>query len=498
MEFKKKTATEAPPNPKRMIEALRQIGYSLEQSIADLVDNSINAEAGNVLIRFVTKGEKIESIIIADDGHGMSATKLADAMKFGSEDEAAPESLGKYGMGLKLASLSFAKSLTVISRRANKTHAMRWTIKGISSGWLCDVLDETSSKNYYDSDWSGLDISRHGTLVIWDSIDKLATGQKGLQKTLRTIRNRLSNHIGLCFHRFIEDGSLNVFVDVQQSGEEIHRIRDEIYALNPFAYPVSGHQEFPKKLKSDIDGVGTLILDAHIWPANSDEPQYKLGGRTSARQGFYFYRNNRLIQAGGWNGVVQDESEPHGSLARIKVDLPPRFDKHFGLNVQKSAVIVPPAFVPGVQGAHADDGDTIARYRRKADSVYRKKDTGAIKHRPMILGEGVPKSVAKAARAEFSPSGERTRRVDFRWEYLSSGDVFKIDQANDTIVLNKIYRKSILCGMHPIKTDVPLFKTLIFFLAKEDINRSRMSGKRKEELDSINRLLAAAIKLEKG
>ena len=71
MELKKKSATAAPPNPRRMIQALRQIGYSLEQSIADLVDNSINAKAQNVLIRFVTEGEKISSIIVADDGRDL-------------------------------------------------------------------------------------------------------------------------------------------------------------------------------------------------------------------------------------------------------------------------------------------------------------------------------------------------------------------------------------------------------------------------------------------
>lgn len=498
MDLKKKNSTESLPNPKRMIEALRQIGYSLEQSIADLVDNSINANAQNVLIRFVTKGDTISSIIIADDGEGMSASRLSDAMKFGSNEEAGAESLGKYGMGLKLASLSFARSLTVISRRSKLTNAMRWTIKGISSGWLCDILDEDDAKDYLESDWSGLDLSRHGTLVIWDNIDKLATGDNGIARALRAIRSRLSNHLGLCFHRFIEDGSLNISVDIQETGEEIHRIHDEIHALNPFDYPVSGHPEFPKKLRAQIDGVGSLMLDAHIWPANSDEPQYKLGGRTSAKQGFYFYRNNRLIQPGGWNGVIQDETEPHGSLARIKIDLPARFDEHFGLNVQKSSVIVPPAFVPGVLSAKADDGDSLSRYRRKADTVYRKKDTGAVKHRPLIPGSGVPTSVIKTARSTLAQDGEKTRNVDIRWEYIASGDVFQVDSSSDTIVLNKAYRESVLCGMGATKTDAPLFKTLIFLLARQDLERSRMSSKRKEELESVNRLIAAALKLGKG
>jgi hypothetical protein len=59
-----------------------------------------------------------------------------------------------------------------------------------------------------------------------------------------------------------------------------------------------------------LAGVGEIPLDGHIWPPNSDQPEYQLGNRAAARQGFYFYRNNRLIQAGGWNGLLQNEAEP--------------------------------------------------------------------------------------------------------------------------------------------------------------------------------------------
>lgn len=493
-----KYETESPPNPKRLIGALRQIGYSLEQAFSDLIDNSINAEANNVLIRFITAEDKILSIVLIDDGKGMSEDRLADAMKFGSDEEASSGSLGKYGMGLKLASLSHAKAVTVITKAKTNVYARKWTIEGIEKGWLCDVLDSKQAEKYYSERIPGFDITKSGTLVIWNDIDKLSTSSRGLSATLKVIKRKLKNHLGLCFHRFIEDHKLTIYIDIQEKDQPIHQIRDEVIALNPFNYPVSGHPEYPKKFNADIKGVGRMRFEANIWPANSDLANYKLGGKTSAKQGFYFYRNDRLIQGGGWNGVVQDETEPHGSLARVMIDLPPEYDASFGLNVQKSAVIVPPSFVAGMTSSVADDRDTFSKFRRKADKVYRKKDKGAAKHLPLIPGQGVPKSIINKARALFVNDGGRTRHVDFSWEYFDNGDLFCIDQSNGKILLNKSFRQTLLRGSSGSKSDLPLFKLLVFLLAKEDIDKSRISAKRKEELKIINQLLVQAAKLGKG
>src|SRR5208282_1396565 len=110
-------------------------------------------------------------------------------------------------------------------------------------------------------------------------------------------------------------------------------VRVEVPPLNPFAYHAPGNPDYPKTFRTKIAQASTLSLEAHIWPPNSELPQYKLGNKAAARQGFYFYRNGRLIQSGGWNGLVQHDSEPHGSLARTRIDLPPELDGTFGLNV---------------------------------------------------------------------------------------------------------------------------------------------------------------------
>ena len=489
---------EIPPNARRLIGALRQIGYSFEQAISDLIDNCINAESKNVLVRFITSGNEIVSIVIADDGFGMSPEKLIDAMKFGSDEEAVSESLGKYGMGLKLASLSHAESVTVVTNDKKKISARRWTIEGIKKGWKCDLIKSDDAAEFYNARKFPFEISDNGTLVVWNDIDKLPTSEKGLEDTLKKIRIKLKNHLGLCFHRFIEDNKLNIFIDKQVLGESYHNINDLVEPLNPFAYQVTGHQEYPKKFKANIAGVGELLLDAHIWPANSDSKNYKLGGRTSSRQGFYFYRNDRLIQTGGWNSVIQDENEPHGSLARVRIDLPAEYDGKFGLNVQKSAVIVPPSFVKGITSSKADDRDTFPKFRRKADTTYRKKDKGAQKFLPPVMGDGVPQSITKMAKKLLLEEGKKSKHIDFIWEHFETADIFSIEPVEGLIYLNKAYRKFLLRGINGSKSDLPFLKTLIFFLTKDDFNKVRISSKRREEFETINKVLAAAAKLEKG
>src|SRR5207244_3948409 len=176
-------------------------------------------------------------------------------------------------------------------------------------------------------------------------------------------------------------------------GSKEHSIRARINSLDPFGYPSSGKAGYPKVFRAVIPDVGALEAEAHIWPAYSDSLAYKLGNKTAARQGFYFYRNNRLIQAGGWNGVVQHETEPHSSLARVRINLPSVLDSTFGLNIQKSAIVVPPGFQEAMMGAVAEDGETFEDYRRTAQLVYRQHGRSVRRLKTPIPRTGLPKKL---------------------------------------------------------------------------------------------------------
>jgi hypothetical protein len=486
------------PDPGRLIFALRQIGYSLEQAISDLIDNAVSAGAENVLIRFIWSSEEISGVAVADDGSGMSPDELRSAMRFGSPERLDRTSLGKFGLGLKLASFSHARKLTVVTSDGSSCSGRRWTIDGIRRHWDCETLSDQQAIDLCNAPWSPLEISSQGTVVIWDDIDKLPVSGRGLRHTLRSLHRRLDLHLGLHFHRFIRDGRLRIHIDQQQQGISEHQIRVEVPPLDPFSYPDSPLPDYPRVFRLQITGVGELDAEAHIWPANSEATEYKLGNRAAARQGFYFYRNDRLIQAGGWNGLVQAESEPHSSLARVKIDLPTGYDTSFSLNVQKSSVIVPPGFVEAVQTAKDNAGGGFESFRQAAQSLYRRRDSRSLAKRLPIPASGVPASLAEEFAQRSPVSKEPSRPIEVRWTPLENDNFFRIDAAGGQLLLNERYRNSVLLGLRGHTEDVPLVKTLLFLLLQQDLNVMRPSDKRRRELAVINQLLAAAADLRDG
>ena len=488
---------EIPPDPANMITALRQIGYTLEQSIADLIDNSITAKARRVLVRFVHDGKNIQRLVIADDGDGMNAKKLREAMKFGSKQQGDGASLGKYGMGLKVASFGYAQTLTVLTRQGNFVGGRRWTVGGISDGWMCDILDKEQVKDNLNQPLGNVDISKKGTILVWSDIDRLTIDKGGVAKTLQKITKRLNLHFGLCFHRFIENKKLEIRIDDRAIGSEESDICTIVKAVNPFGYGKSGADDFPKTYKANVPGVGPLSLTAHIWPPNSKAIEYKLGSKAAARQGFYFYRNDRLIQPGGWNGVVDNETEPHTSLARIVINMSRGQDAQYGLNVQKSAIIVPTTFTEAIKTAVSGDGDTLQDFRVEAQKVYR-KDERYSASLPLVPDRGIPRKLARDVRAFISPKRGRVRKVKIEWGTVKSGDVFELDRNDKRIILNNAFRSDILAGRAASQSDVPAFKLLLFLLLEKDLDQGKVSALQRERLDLINNILIEAVELAKG
>lgn len=358
--------------------------------------------------------------------------------------------------------------------------------------WRCDVLDENDAAKHLAAAWGPLDLTSGGTVVVWDEIDKLPTSTGGLRSTLRQLAKRLELHLGLCFHRFLEARSLAIFIDQQTVGQPNHSIRVDVKPLNPFAYPVSGRSDYPKKFRASLNGLGVLNLEAHIWPPNSEQVQYKLGNKAAARQGFYFYRNGRLIQAGGWNGLIQLDTDPHSSLARVKIDLPTSMDSAFGLNVQKSAVIVPPGFDDAIACARTRDSSSFEEYRRTAQDVYRHQDMRAKKRQPLIPTAGIPKRLAATLKSALLPKGGRGRDVGFEWKRLAPADFFYIDRKRRVIVMNSDYRGRLLRRSHAHQMDLPLLKTMLFLILSEHIDVDKVSTKKKMHLNLVNELLRSA------
>ena len=332
-----------PPKAHTLISATRHIGYSLESAIADLIDNSIAAEAKNIDIDFMDSTESYIAII--DDGCGMTDDELTNAMQYGSSDPSNTRSdndLGRYGLGLKTASMSQCTKMTVISKKNGKMTAQRWDLDYIRNHkdevWPLIKFSDKEIGNLPLVDI--LSSKRSGTLVVWQNID---FGGSYDELSFDDEMHKAMEHLSLVFHRYLygEDGirKLRIFVNGHM-----------LTPKDPFLQHVEGekHGHQCKATQTLGSGKNKISLQAFVLPHEkelTDEMRHLLGVDKLLRrtQGFYIYRNKRLITYGSWHGLrAQGE---FFKLARVKVDIPNSLDLEWSLDVKKSVAIPPKKIV---------------------------------------------------------------------------------------------------------------------------------------------------------
>jgi len=478
------------PDAGKVTDALSRIGYSIEEAAADLIDNSVDADASNILIRFVHDGSEIRRILFADNGRGMTEQELFSAMQFGTTREREEQSLGKFGMGLKTAAFSQGRSLTVVTRKNGQVSCCRWTQKLIAEGWNCELLDSRKAASWLNSIREPFLIGKSGTLVVIEEIDQALTGTRGLEAGLQRLQKRLSSHLGLVFHRFLS-AQTTLWIDAVE-GNDGPGFSVPVVSLDPFAYPVSGDPNYPAVFNIRSGKLPAIKCTAHIWPPNQTTPCFKLNSSNpSSRQGFYFYRNNRLIQAGGWNGWRDSETDAELSLARIAVDMPATYDTEFRLNVQKSGIELPEAFRLALTGT------PLPRYVNRAMQVYRKKRKVEIDPVP-VPGRGFGAAVRRKATSYLAGKKAPTSEITIVWDRLPADRFFAIDREERVIRLNNSFRSDVLHGSSSSLNDVPVVKTLLFLLLRDDLLRLRQSRQFTERLEEINELLMLAAVEERN
>lgn len=337
-------AIQVVPSASRLVNSLRDLGYNFPQAVADLVDNSITAGADVISVELIFDGPD-SWLRIADNGAGMSDAEITEAMRYGAKQSYGDEDLGKFGLGLKTASLSQCRRLTVASRRSSRA---RIAVRQLD---LDHVIDSdrwqilVPSGNAVDQRLRDPLRSGSGTIVLWESLDRLLGYKipwgKHAQRALDSLAEQLRVHIGMIFHRFIVgsiDGRRKVKILV--NGQRVA-------PWDPFAASESATEVLPA---ADLDiefdsGIGLVRFQPYVLPPRSlfsSEERFDTAGgprRWNAQQGLYIYRANRLIQSGGWCRMrVQDE---HLKLARASLDFFPDLDSAFEVNVSKVRVTLP-------------------------------------------------------------------------------------------------------------------------------------------------------------
>jgi len=479
----------------RVVDAFQNIGYSLEAALADLIDNSIDAGASQVLVRFVRTNNELHSLDVVDNGNGMTDVAIDRAMKFGGQRPYQPGDLGMYGMGLKAASLSQADNLTVLSRAVgSEAVGRRWQAKEARRGWQCDVVSSHFASEALVAALNGIG-SVHGTIVRWDQVRDFRKASDRVDAYIQRIRTSLTIHLGLQLHRFLtgDRPRLQILVNTLNvdTGEKSPDFA--VTPLDPFSYDRPGSKGYPKDFFISIPQIGDLACRAHIWPARTKDAGYKLGGGSVARrQGFYFYRNDRLLQAGGWNNYRED-GEPHLSLARVAIDLPQSFQSFFSVRFNKAAVDAPRSFVDALEHARSADKISFPEFVERAQVVYRSKPERKLD--PVFApGKGIRAAVAASVRSTRAVLPRHT--IDVVWTSLPSKTFFEIDRENDQLLLNKKFRNVLLAGRPASSADLPVMKTLLYLLTEELFHGERQSGMEKQRLKSYQAALIAAAREE--
>lgn len=329
-------AEAAVPSPKSTINAYRSFGYNLSTAVADIIDNSVSAGADKIFLEYEWKG-KDTYLSILDNGVGMNKDELVLAMTPGSKDPAEERSandLGRFGMGLKTASFSQCRKLTVISKKTGYSVIKRcWNLDFINSinSWI--LLDFVSNEKFIQK----VDAQKSGTLVLWESLDRLVGDvseendhvEKALRREMITVRN----HLALVFHRFIEKKTVQLFFNGVL-----------IEPINPFLLQCSVKPEMGGTESFDNAEITYFILP-HMSEIPKDEYD-KTGGSLGwfESQGFYIYRGDRLLVAGDWLGL--ERKRDYSKLARIAVNFSNTGDFNWNLDIKKSTA-TPPLSIKG-------------------------------------------------------------------------------------------------------------------------------------------------------
>lgn len=326
---------DATPHASALIEGLRDIGYSLETAISDIIDNSVTASARRIQIITETYSDE-PYIAIVDDGEGMTEGELVTAMRPGSQNPLATRDepdLGRFGLGLKSASFSQCRRLTVVSRKAGKTSAAIWDLDDIAerNEWALQLPEDASLIPAVDY------LGAKGTLVLWQKPDRLNGGYShDVAKRAEAINQRIAEterHLRLVFHRFMEEAKP---LCVLLNGRMLRPL-DPFARKNPAT--ITDPEERLTLPHGDVE-IQSFTLPHHKQMNKTDWEDLAGPEGHLKSQGFYLYRGKRLILFGTWFRLCRQSELT--KLSRVRIDIPNSMDADWKIDVKKSSAQLPP------------------------------------------------------------------------------------------------------------------------------------------------------------
>jgi hypothetical protein len=362
------------PSAARLTESLRDIGYDFPAAVADIVDNSVMAGASHIDVSVEFAGED-SYVVISDDGEGMTGNGLVEALRYGSRRPYGRSDLGRYGLGLKTASLSQCRSVTVVTcrRSAPANVHVRMLDLDLIAEWDEWLVVEPLPEPVIQRSAERL-VREPGTVVVWRKLDRVLPEKRPdggwARRRLDAMAAKTAEHLGIVFHRYLEGRGLVITVNG-------HKVEP----WNPFAPSEPTTRELPQqRFEMSVGDIsGSVTLQRFVLPARDEFSSMEEFERHSGplnwnrQQGIYVYRAGRLVQWGGWNGIRGIDE--HTKLARAALEFDTDLDSVFNINVAKMRVTLPPQ----IRQMLDRPINELCAY---ADDRYRKASRNAGKEQP--------------------------------------------------------------------------------------------------------------------
>jgi len=347
-----------PPDAASLMTSARSFGnYDLSSALADLIDNSIKARARSIDIRCVRKADGPE-VRILDDGSGMSAEELYRSMRPAStnpDHERSPDDLGRFGWGMKSASLSQCRHLIVLTHQGGELAGASWDLDDLAD-WKMGILEDAEIRDLASQQL----LERAGTEIVWSKCDRLSEFGHVANNGFNDLVAHAKRQLSLIFHRYLggEEGLRKLKVIFNG---------DALKPADPFMRSHDATQAQPKEALT-LDGQ-PVEVQAFILPHYSKVTAHEheqLGGEEGfvRNQGFYVYRQHRLIMHGTWFRLVR-----HGELSqlvRIAVNIPNSLDAMWKITLDKADAQLP-------TGLKSRLKDIVDGLKRKSGKVFQSR-----------------------------------------------------------------------------------------------------------------------------
>lgn len=457
-------------------------GHTLATAVADIIDNSLDANAERILIRFVIEEDRLIGIRIRDDGDGMTPPALIDAMTLGKQRDRNASELGHFGIGLKAASLSQAKTLTVYSRNYATAPCALRIHRGSFAG---EVLVADAANAGYT--WDAQGPASTGTVVEWRDLETInhseiaAERRSWLERTITSLALKL----GLTFHRIIQVRGVRITIDTWDQRTGTAGPPRTVEPRDPFQFTLSGKVGYPTVISASTSDGAQVEAECFILPPRSDSASVWLLGQSPVEwQGIYVYRNDRLLQAGGWLDVRPDDKRLR--LARMRVELTKPLERHLRLRHEKSGVTPTPEFSAALEAATNDAGVTLDGFRSEAQEVLKASSKRTSRVKPAVpVGQGLPNRVVETVRDELGDRDDDP--ISIGWSMLAEGCLFDMRLEQRSIIFNLGYRAA-LGG-----DETALVPTLVYLLLESYFTKGWLRDATRAQIDAWQKIAAAAM-----